>query len=188
MNTGIIILNYNDSETTEKFINQIKKYNELNYIIIVDNCSTDNSYKKLKKYESEKIKVIKTNENKGYASGNNYGIKYLVNNFDIDYIIISNPDIIVEEKVIKKLKEDLYKNKNISIISPLIKQNNEILRGWKLPSYKDELLSNINYIHRIARKKLLYNDEHYKNVLSKVDVVSGCFFVSRKEDFENKLF
>lgn len=181
---GMVILNYNDYETTFNMINQIKDYKVLNRIIIVDNHSTDLKYDKLKKLKSNNIDVIQTDENKGYAYGNNYGIKYLNDNYDVDYIIISNPDILVNEKCIINLKEDLDKNKNISIIAPIINQHGEKLRGWKLPRYSDELLSNINYIHRIAIKRTLYSDEYYNNKLTKVDVVSGCFFMARKKDFE----
>lgn len=181
---GMIILNYNDYETTYDMINQIKNYKILDYIIIVDNNSTDSKYEKLKKLEKNNIKVIKTNENKGYAYGNNYGIKYLNNNYKVDYIIISNPDIIVSEDVIKKLKKEMDTNKKISIIAPTIKQLNEELKGWKLPRYSDELLSNINYIHRIAKKRTLYPLEYYNDKLTKVEVVSGCFFMARKTDFE----
>ena len=79
MNTAIIILNYNDFTTTKEMIEQIKDYKILNHIIIVDNCSTDDSYNILKKEEKNNIEVIKTKSNNGYASGNNYGIKYAIN-------------------------------------------------------------------------------------------------------------
>ena len=184
MKTGIIILNYNDYKTTTDMINQIKDYKVLNNIIIVDNNSSDDSYNKLKKYENDKIKVIKTDINKGYAHGNNYGIKYLNDNYKIDNIIISNPDIIVGEDVIETLVTDLKENSNISMIAPIIKQHNEVLRGWKLPKYKNELLSNINYVQRFAKKKMLYDDDHYKGNLSKVDVLSGCFFVIKNDVFK----
>ena len=67
MKIGIVILNYNDSETTIELLEKIKNYEILNLIVIVDNNSTDNSYKKLTKYENEKIKLIKTEKNKGYG-------------------------------------------------------------------------------------------------------------------------
>ena len=60
MNTAIIILNYNDFTTTKEMIEQIKDYKILNHIIIVDNCSTDDSYNILKKEEKNNIEVIKT--------------------------------------------------------------------------------------------------------------------------------
>ena len=182
MKTGIVILNYNDYESTKKMIDKIKNYKSLNHIVIVDNNSSDDSYDKLHKLKTDNIYVIKTDENKGYAYGNNYGIKYLTKNYKIDNIIISNPDIIVEEEVIKGLIKDLKENKDISIIAPLIKQNGEEANGWRIPTFKDELLSNINYVHRWARKKMFYPKTDEK--LQKVEVVSGCFFMIRKSDFE----
>ena len=71
---GMVILNYNDYETTSNYIDMIKNYKSINYIVVVDNNSTDGSYEKLSKINSNKIKVIKTDKNKGYAYGNNFGI------------------------------------------------------------------------------------------------------------------
>ena len=180
---GMIILNYNDLETTKKYINNIKDYKVLDKIIIVDNKSTDNSYEELKKISNDKISVIETDDNKGYAYGNNFGIKYLNEHSKVDYIIISNPDIIVEEKDIKRLKKDLDDNEDISLVSPVIHQLGELKRGWRLPTINDEILMNINYYHKKVEKNLEYNDDKYTGNLTKVDVVSGCFFMIRKDIF-----
>ena len=70
MKNGIVILNYNDSENTSLILDDIKNFKILDYIIIVDNNSTDNSVKKLKKYENNKIKIV----NKRFrAKRNRYG-------------------------------------------------------------------------------------------------------------------
>ena len=184
MKTGIVILNYNDFETTKWMLEQIKDYKCLNHIIVVDNNSKDNSYEILKKLENKKIKVIKTDSNKGYAYGNNYGIKYLEENYDVDNVIISNPDVIVEEKVIDKLILDLKENKDISIIAPVVEEKGQLSRGWKLPKFIDDLLSNINYFHKYFKKRLEYSDDYYKDELSKVEAVHGCFFMARLKDFK----
>lgn len=176
---GIVILNYNDYEETSNFVNEIKDYKVLDEIVVVDNSSTDNSFNKLRKLKSKNISVIKTDKNNGYASGNNYGIKYLEKR--VDYIIISNPDITVDEKIIKKLKKDLDENENMAIVSPVINQLGEKIRGWRLPNYLDELLSNINYFHRKAREKLNYDESRYQDEFSRVEAVSGCFFMIRRD-------
>lgn len=176
---GIVILNYNDFEETSNFVNEIKDYKVLDEIVVVDNSSTDNSFNKLRKLKSKNISVIKTDKNNGYASGNNYGIKYLEKR--VDYIIISNPDITVDEKTIKKLKKDLDENENTAIVSPVINQLGEKIRGWRLPNYLDELLSNINYFHRKAREKLNYDESRYQDEFSRVEAVSGCFFMIRRD-------
>ena len=183
MKTAIVILNYNDYETTKDMINQIKNYKSLNHILIVDNNSTDNSYKKLKKLEEKKIEVIKTDSNKGYAYGNNYGVRYLDSKYKIDNIIISNPDVIVSEESINELINDL-KDETISLVAPIVEERGIISRGWKLPKFKEDLISNINYFHKYSKKLLSYNDEHYQNKLSRVEAVHGCFFMIKLRDFK----
>ena len=180
MKNGIVILNYNDSENTRLILEDIKNYKILDIIIVVDNKSTDNSLKKLKKYESKKIKIVEAKENRGYAAGNNIGIKYLIEHFDVDNIIISNPDIIVSEDNIKKLVSDL-KNPNISVVAPNIKEPLSISRGWKLPTFLSELVANIPYFRRYEMSILSYPNKEYEDNLTEVEVVKGCFFIIKKE-------
>lgn len=183
MKNGIVILNYNDSENTSLILEDIKKYKVLDKIIIVDNKSTDDSLEKLKKFENEKIKIVESKENRGYAAGNNVGIKYLIENYDIENIIISNPDIIVREKDIKELIKDL-ENNDISVIAPRVREPNSISRGWKLPTFISELISNIPFIRKYEQSILNYKEEDYSTKLTKVDVVKGCFFIIKKEALE----
>lgn len=182
MKTAIVILNYNDYDTTFDMIQRIKDFKELDLIIIVDNHSNDNSFEKLKKLENNKIIVIQTDKNKGYAYGNNYGLKYLKSK-KIDYVIISNPDVIVSENVIKKLKIDL-KDDNITLVAPKILERGEYSKGWKIPNFKEDLISNITYFHKYAKKMLSYDETYYKDELVSVDVVSGCFFMIKYDRFE----
>ena len=175
MKTAIIILNYNDYDTTVEMLEQIKDYKVLDNIIVVDNNSPDNSYKKLKKEEKDNIEIVKSDINKGYAYGNNYGIKYAIDKYKVDNIIISNPDITVSEKNIEELLKQL-KFKNVALIAPVVNENGEISKGWRLPTYKDDLLSNINYYHRRAFQKMQYPKSHFKDKISEVEVVKGCFF------------
>ena len=100
----VLILNYNDAETTLSYIDHIVDYKVIHKIVVVDNCSTDDSVVLFQKHHFDKVEVIATKENGGYGSGNNYGIKYLVENYNSDYILISNPDVIVEENTIIQLE------------------------------------------------------------------------------------
>ena len=119
MKTAIVILNYNDYENTERYIKEIENYEVLNKILIVDNCSPQNDYEKLKKFESEKIEIIKTEKNGGYSYGNNFGLKYLENKQEeYDYIIISNTDISVTEQAINRCVQFLEKNNKAAIAAP----------------------------------------------------------------------
>ena len=183
MRTAIIILNYNDYKTTIDMLEQIKNYNSLDLIVVVDNNSTDNSYEQLKKFTSDKIKIIKTDKNLGYAAGNNFGLCYLEDK-NIDYVIISNPDIEVKESVIEKLKLDLNTKNEVVLVAPIVYENGNISRGWKLPHFKEDLLSNINYFHKYSTKLLKYSNDYYNQELVPVEAVSGCFFAIKYAEFK----
>jgi GT2 family glycosyltransferase len=176
---GIVILNYNDYEQTREYVSSIKRYRYLDEIVVVDNRSTDISFRKLKDIEKKNITVLRSDENKGYSSGNNIGIKYLEDR--VDYIIISNSDITFEEKVVKKLKEDLDNNPDIAVVAPVINQNGEQLRGWKLPKISDEIKLNMSGFQELFNKRLKYDNKRYDTELTKVDVVYGCFFMIRRD-------
>jgi len=115
---SIIILNYNAGELLLNCIGSIKKsaYKNLE-IIVVDNISTDKSQETCKEKYPD-IKLIQNNENFGYCEGNNIGIREAKG----DYIIILNPDTIVESNWIEalisaynKFGEGLYQPKHLSL-------------------------------------------------------------------------
>ena len=78
---SIIVLNWNGKDDTIECIQSLFKINYSNFdIIIVDNGSTDNSVEIFKKEFTKKIHIIETKKNLGYAGGNNFGIKYAIEN------------------------------------------------------------------------------------------------------------
>ena len=60
---GIVIVNYNDAKTTKRLLDNVKDYQILDKIVVVDNNSTDNSLKELKKYNKKKIEIIENKRN-----------------------------------------------------------------------------------------------------------------------------
>lgn len=88
--------------------------------MVVDNFSTDNSVQLLSDIISEKVEVIVSNKNGGYGAGNNYGIKYLIDKYNSDYILLSNPDVIVEDETINKLEEFLRNNQDYVKVTELV--------------------------------------------------------------------
>ncbi|MBE6161545.1 MAG: glycosyltransferase [Firmicutes bacterium] len=172
---GYLIINYNDYETTNKLIDNIKDYKIIDEIVVIDNNSNDNSKEELKK--NKNITLICNDENLGFAKAINIGCKYLIDKYDKVYIAISNSDIrIKKEKDLKDLL-DSFKN-DIAIVAPTIKEPKEIVKGWKLTSVKEDIKLNIPLINRKYRKKLMtYPEEHYKSDVSYVDIVKGCFFI-----------
>lgn len=107
---GMIVLNYNDSQTVEEYYHLIKDYRSLDHIVIVDNKSPDGSFEKLKPLAGENIDVIQTDQNKGYSYGNNFGAWYLIDKYHVDILFISNPDVEYSENFLSQVVTDMKKN------------------------------------------------------------------------------
>lgn len=124
-----IILNYNDAPTTINLVERIKDFALLNYIVVVDNCSTDNSWEQLQHYKSDKIHVIQSPRNGGYGSGNNYGLRYSSEILNADYSIVANPDVQFDEECVEKFLQTLQEDDSIAVVSA--RQSNSPDCAWK---------------------------------------------------------
>ena len=190
---GIVIVNYNDFDTTKHLLDNIKNYKCLSEIVVVDNNSTDDSFEKLKEFESNRITIIK-NSSRHFSSGLNVGAKCLIKKVGECNIIFSNSDIIIKgEEDLNKLSS--YIKGDIVVVGPTIEEKGKLNRGWRLPSTNKEILFNIPLVSRYFKKKFLqYDEEHYKGETSIVDVVSGCFFMvdskflKQNDYFDEKTF
>ena len=65
---GMVIVNYNDFSNTKRLLENVKDYKCLSNIVIVDNNSSDDSFSKLKEFESNRITIIK-NSSRHFSSG-----------------------------------------------------------------------------------------------------------------------
>jgi hypothetical protein len=182
---GIVIVNYNDYKTTETLIKNIKDFKSIDLIVVVDNNSYDDSVKHLKKYKSDKLLLIESKSNKGYGAGNNIGIKKIIEELGLSNIIISNPDIILEESDLKQLLKTINSNEDYAIVAPIILEKENKNRGWKIPSPMEDVLQNIPYFHRLFRKRnLLYSESDYDKDITEVEATSGCFFIIKSDIIE----
>lgn len=93
MDLSIIIVNYNGEKYLSDCLESIEKQcMGFSYeIIIWDNASKDNSIKLLQKNYSDKIKLFASNDNLGFAGGNNAAAKHAQGK----YLLLLNNDTIL---------------------------------------------------------------------------------------------
>ena len=177
-----VIINYNTKALAEKLVANVKDYQSISKILIVDNASTDDSYQELKKLENDRIEVIQAKENKGFSAGMNIGAKRAIELFSKCDIIFSNTDIIISSEETIEILQTALKMRRVAVASPVVFQENTISRGWKIPSAKEEVLINLPGIGKKFQKKyMFYDEDHYKGKYSYVEAVSGCFFMIKSE-------
>jgi GT2 family glycosyltransferase len=110
---SIIILNYNTSDLLDKCLASIyKNAPSYNYeIIVVDNCSDDNSLKMLKKKYKEVV-LLQNKVNLGYSKGNNLGIKKSKGK----YVLLLNSDTEIIGDALDVMVKCLIDNTNVGIL------------------------------------------------------------------------
>ncbi|MDB6226970.1 glycosyltransferase [Lactobacillus amylovorus] len=180
------ILNFNDYATVEKIVKSILDFTIFDYILIVDNASTDNSLKMLKnKYrQNQKIKIISTGRNGGYGYGNNFGINYAYKKLKSEYIVVTNPDVLFSQTTISEMVK-VIKQKNAAIVSAVQFVNGEPIKdkAWKVPTALEWTLSETKRWGKRAFKKYHYTDEFFKEKISQVECVPGAMFLINAQDF-----
>lgn len=178
-----IVLNFNDYGSTVTCVKNVLNFLCVYKIIIVDNNSNNDSYRQLSMIFSqyEKIEVIKCKENYGYAQGNNFGCRYALSKYTVNNFIIMNPDVYISEKVFEKFisrYESLkMKQENIGIVAPQLKNGKSINCGWKMPSVKNDIMSNLLFLGKRNQLNYRFKSMEGKNAVKQVDVLSGAFFL-----------
>lgn len=183
---GCVILNYNDSNTTINLVNKIKEYSSIDYIIIVDNFSLDDSYANLLELESAKIKLVKTEKNGGYGYGNNIGVQYAYERLKCKYVLIANPDVIFENVLVENMLKCMKQDLKIAVVAPTqldINGNYIRDRAWKIPTITQYIFSAEMIIGKYTRH-FHYPDEMFWQMGDKeVDCVPGSLLLVRARVF-----
>ncbi len=181
---GIVILNYQKWEETVECIQSIidnrPTLDEI-AICIVDNNSTTAVPSLLTDiiHAHPYIDLLKLNGNRGYAYGNNRGWEFLANKYQLDYVIISNSDIVFYENSLQKIIE-FYKAGGKGISFPKILSPNGKVSYIDKCYYKD--LSQV--YRRILYKRGYFNKENAIDMDNEHPVrtnlnMGACFVMDR---------
>ena len=160
----LIIVCFNSYKLIKKNLSEISKFKT----IIVDNSKSDEIRLLVKGVKN--IKYIKTKKNLGYGKGNNLG----VSESKTPFILILNPDILVESESIKILYNSYFNYENVGILAPSLYDNNNNRRSNGSLSYINK--------EKISKKNILNNQKAEGNTC--YQFVVGCAFLIKKDFFD----
>ena len=124
-----VVLNWNDSVSTTRCVDSLLKFTCTDMIVIVDNCSDDNSkviFREKYKYEN-KVETVENSVNSGYAGGNNFGIQYCLEKYYFDAIWVVNNDSYVEADALTPMVDLLIERPNNFVGSVIVNSDSETL-------------------------------------------------------------
>ncbi len=183
MKLSIIIVNYNVKFFLEQCLQSIisSKTRFKFEIICVDNNSVDGSIRMLEEKFPEVI-LINNSNNVGFAKACNQGIKIAKS----EYILILNPDTLLEEDTLKKALAFMDANPiagglAVKMIDGKGKYLPESKRGIPTPAaafYKMSGLAKLFYPSKIFGKYHL--DYLNNNETHEVEILTGAFMLLRK--------
>ncbi len=138
---------YNSCEFIDEVVTNVRRQIENKNIefLIIDDCSTDNTYRKIKDKQSPQIKVFKNSVNLGPNFSRNYGLKKACGRY---VLFLDSDDFFVDS--IFDFIEAFSKNNIFDILS----------FGFNFISQDKKLLS-----RHVFRNEVIYNSSILKNFL-----------------------
>jgi GT2 family glycosyltransferase len=183
----IVILTYNSQfwlkktlETLQEHYLAVSKKNIK--VIVVDNASTDDTVKMLRK-SFRWVELIESGSNNGFAVGNNLALKKVISpyamllNSDVEFVPQSNLDILLDY---------MEEHAEVGVITPKIQFTNGLL---DLASHRGEptLWASFTYFSHLGSffpKSTWFGQYHqlYKdlNQIHSIDACSGAAMIVRK--------
>lgn len=187
MDISIIIISYNNFSLLEQCVKSIQKFTKKNTfeIIVIDNNSSEGDVSQaLTNYSN--IKLIKNEQNVGFASANNQGIKIATGKY---FLLLNNDTEFIEDSISQVFEYYEKRNRKIFIGCELLNldrtHQNSIVDFDSITN----LFGTAFFLYRVFSKSKLLNKYHnnYKilNQPISVDFVAGAFIFGKLSDLVN---
>lgn len=182
---SIIILNFNTVSLTRACLQTVFASSLGNFrmeVIVCDNGSTDGSEDVIKR-EFPGVTFIQNGKNKGFAAGNNPGIRASKGRF----VLLLNSDTEVPKDALRTMVECIDEHPEAGAATPKIllpdgSMDPACHRGFPTPWVA---FTYVSKLEKLFPKTRLFGQYHqgYKDIhtIHEVDCITGAFFLVRRE-------
>jgi len=135
MTVETIIVNYNAGETLLRCINAVLKSNVPTRVTIVDNASSDGSAETVRSLfgNRREVQIMLNEKNLGFAPAMNLAAR----RSDADWILMLNPDCIVEPETISRLQHALESDEQAALAGPAVLDENGSIQRATVRRFPD---------------------------------------------------
>jgi len=183
-NTEIIVVDNDSQNDSLEYICQDLMSRQVPYCVVVEGSIDTNNCS-----ASKKIILLQSNCNRGYAAGNNLGIRLALER-NADYILILNNDTIVKNGFMEPLIHYAEDHDNVGIVGPkVIGPDGKIQlvcarrRYTPICLFFVEGIGNRLFKNSYWKRKHTYTGEYFFDYPREVDVLSGCCMLVKSSTF-----
>lgn len=183
-----VIVNWNAGQTLLTCVQSLRA-DGITDVVVVDNASSDGSPQALAKADPE-VRIVPTGANLGLGTAANRGVAATKARDDTPYVLVLNPDAIVEPGAVKALTAALDRDPELAIVGPRIENPD----GSPYPSARrfpdlgvaagHAFLGFVAPDNRWSRAYKRYDVDQDRTRAADVDWVSGSCFLARRRAFE----
>ncbi len=195
MSLLIVILNYKTAQLTvdclESLIEEVKSLPDVK-VTVVDNASLDGSSEKIRaaieqNQWHDRVNLIVSQENGGYAKGNNLAIRPALSSAEPpDYILLLNPDTIVRPGAVKALLDFMDENPKVGIAGSRLEDPDGTgqCSAFRFPSAQSELESTLRLgiVSKLLSRYIVAPG--ISETACQTDWVAGASMIIRRAVFE----
>ncbi|MFM7627888.1 MAG: glycosyltransferase family 2 protein [Algoriphagus sp.] len=171
---ALILVNWNGYAFTRACLLSLEEVPSPKFhVILVDNGSSKREGQKLKE-EFSHLHLIETEENLGFAGGNNVGLRYALKQ-GYSYVVLLNNDTLVSPNFLEEMHACMVQQPGCGVVQPLILFLHDPKKIWSAGGSWNALLG--------KAKTLGDRDEvaTYNFPSSSLDWATGCCMLVSKE-------
>ena len=181
---SVVIVTYNSSRVIEKCLSPLLGHDDIQ-IVVVDNASTDDTTRILQ--NNAGITVVRNEENAGFARAVNEGVRHASGRF----ILLLNPDAVVNPGDLNRLAESLEAHQEWGVIAPVLASHSHPVRTlnaglepslWRIFTHMSglsKITASMPALERILGGHYFYAHNGQKAHRNADWVSGGCMMIRR---------
>jgi len=127
---------------------------------------------------NKKLIIIKNEKNYGFAKGNNIGIKYVLKELEVDYVLLLNNDTVVNKKFLTSGVKLMERKKDVGIVTGKIFYYNDPQRIWAAGGWMNFFLGTCGGVGSNQLDKGQFNE------IKEIDYAPGTLMLTRRSVLE----